>query len=229
MSAMVSVSAQTEQNLKQYFEGKNVSLKIDMPATRDGVNVYPERAQPLNYGEYANRLKQHGTSIRRGEEIMMANIKIKDKQIEFQLGGGGNGTVGEFNIHFSAVEPRILPPQAVVIALGKYVDFSGIEGSDEEVSYLEPAAYSYPADEFKPGVVQVGPRTTYLREGLSTEEVVRLLGRPSAISQRSEKDVTVTIYEFPRSEGRVLIAEFVKNALVSSTMETRGQVAQVNR
>jgi hypothetical protein len=32
-----------------------------------------------------------------------------------------------------------------------------------------------------------------------------------------------------RGEGSVLIAEFVKGALVRSTMETRGQVAQVNR
>jgi hypothetical protein len=39
----------------------------------------------------------------------------------------------------------------------------------------------------------------------------------------------VTIYEFPRSEGRVLIAEFVKGGLVRFTMETRGQVAKVDR
>jgi hypothetical protein len=224
ISAMVSVSAQTEQDLKQYFEGKIVSLKIDLPATDYGVNVYPERAQPLNYSEYANRLKRYGICIRRGEEIKITNVKIQDKHIEVQLGGG------EFNIHFSAIEPRILPPQGVVMALEKYVDFSdsffsGIEDSDEEIAYLEPASYSYPADEFKPGVVRVGPRTTYLKEGLSTEEVVRLLGQPSAISERRENAV-VTIYEFPRSEGHVLIAEFVKNALVRSRLEARGEVAK---
>jgi hypothetical protein len=98
MCATVSVSAQAtraEQNLKQYFEGRNVTLRIDMPATKDGVNVYPERAQPLNYSEYANRLKQHGTSLRRGDEIMITKVKIKDKHIEFQLGGGGYGTIGD--------------------------------------------------------------------------------------------------------------------------------------
>ena len=229
MSAVVSVSAQTEQELKQYFEGKNVSLKIDMPATSDGVNIFPERAQPLNYNEYANRLKRYGASIRRGEEMRITNVKVKDKRIEVQLGG-----VGEFNIYFSAIEPGILPPQAVVMALGKYVDFSdaffsGIEDSDEEVSYLEPVAYSYPPDEFKPGVVLVGPRTTYLKEGLSTEEVVRLLGKPSAISEHNDKDMVTTIYEFPRGESSVLVAEFVKDALIRYTIETRGQVAQADR
>src|SRR2546423_7859658 len=88
-------SAQTEAELKQYFEGRHVTLKINMPATKDGVNVYPERAQALNYSEYAARLKQHGTSIRRGESIMITKVKVKDRHIEFQLGGGGYGTLGD--------------------------------------------------------------------------------------------------------------------------------------
>jgi len=108
------------------------------------------------------------------------------------------------------------------------VDVPAPRNTDEDASYIRQTAYSYPADDFKPGVVQVGPRTTYLKEGLSTEEVVRLLGKPSAITERNEKDVVVTIYEFPRSEDRVLIAEFVKNALVRFTMETRGQVAKAD-
>ena len=109
------------------------------------------------------------------------------------------------------------------------VDVPATRNTDEDASYIRQTAYSYPADDFKPGVVQVGPRTTYLKEGLSTEEVVRLLGKPSAITERNEKDVLVTIYEFPRGEGRVLIAAFVKGGLVRFTMETRGEVARADR
>ena len=242
MCAMVSASAQTEQDLKRYFEGQTVSLKIDMPATKDGVNVYPERDQSMDYSEYANRLKRDGTSVHRGDEIMVTKIKVKDKQIEFQAIAAEaveerrdrieqNALQGgvRFIIHFSLIDPRILPPEAVVVALRKYVDFSGIEDSDESATYLEPVSYSYPAEEFKPGVLQVGPRTTYLKEGFSIEEVVRLLGKPSAVSERSENDLVVTIYEFPRGEDRVLIATFVKDMLIHSTIETRGQVAQSGR
>ena len=93
--AVTPIFAQTELSLKQYFEGKYVTLIIDMPASKDGVNVYPERAQALDYSEYANRLKKYGTSVRRGEEIMITKIKAKDKHIEFQLGGGGYGTIGD--------------------------------------------------------------------------------------------------------------------------------------
>jgi hypothetical protein len=99
------------------------------------------------------------------------------------------------------------------------IDQASAGNTNEDASFVSETSYSYPAGEFKPGVVRVGPPTTYLKEGLSTEEVVRLLGQPSAISERRENAVVVTIYEFPRSEGRVLIAEFVKNALVSSRLE----------
>ena len=100
----------------------------------------------------------------------------------------------------------------------------------ERADYFSPStSYSYPVENFKPGVVQVGPRTTYLKEGFSTAEVVRLLGKPSAISERSENGVVVTVYEFPRSEARVLIADFVNGVLVRSMIETRGQVARADR
>ncbi|HEY2972376.1 MAG TPA: hypothetical protein VGJ48_07680 [Pyrinomonadaceae bacterium] len=109
------------------------------------------------------------------------------------------------------------------------VDMRATRTTDEDESLVRQTSYSYPADEFKPGVVQVGPRTTYLKEGFSTEEVIRLLGKPTTVSERSDKDVVVAIYEFPRGEGRVLIAEFVEGVLVRSAMETRGQIAQADR
>ena len=89
-----------------------------------------------------------------------------------------------------------------------------------EAFYLG-TSYSYPVEDFKPGVVQVGPRTTYLKEGLRTDEVVRLLGKPASISERSENDIVITTYEFQRGEGRILIAEFVGGILVRSRSETR--------
>jgi hypothetical protein len=232
--AAISVSAQSEQDLRQYFEGKTVSLKIDIPATRDGVNIYPERDNPLDYSEYSTRLKRYGTSAHRGDEITVTKISVKDKVIEVQTSRGEYGKTGSekgtaFNIHFNLVDPTLLPPDAVVVALRRYVDFSGIDDSDEAASYLEPTSYSFPADDFKPGVLQVGPRTTYLKEGLSAEEVVRLLGQPSAVYETSVDDIVVTTYEFPRGEGRVLIAEFVKSMLIRSTMETRAQVARAGR
>jgi len=91
----------------------------------------------------------------------------------------------------------------------------------ESEAFYPGTSYSYPVEDFKPGVVQVGPRTTYLKEGLRTDEVVRLLGKPASISERSENDIVTTTYEFHRGEGRILIAEFVGGILVRSRSETR--------
>lgn len=87
--------AQSEEHLKRYFEGRRVEVKIDMPATKDGINVYPHRNQPVEYNKYGNLLKSFGVSVREGETIMITKIKVKDKHIEFQLGGGGYGTLGD--------------------------------------------------------------------------------------------------------------------------------------
>ena len=87
--------AQTEVDLKQYFEGRRVEVKLDMPATKDGITIYPEKYQHLNFNDYSKRLKQFGIAVREGDRVMITKIKVKDKQIEFQLGGGGYGTFGD--------------------------------------------------------------------------------------------------------------------------------------
>lgn len=100
----------------------------------------------------------------------------------------------------------------------------------ETEAFYPGTSYSYAADDFKPGVVKVGPRTTYLKAGLRTDEVVRLLGKPTSISERTENDVVITSYEFQRGEGHVLIAEFVSSVLVRSWTEARAaQAAQADR
>ncbi len=74
------------------FEAKMVRVKIDMPATQQGVDLFPDREQPLELGSYQRRLKQFGVAARAGDTIMVTKVKVKDKAIEFHLGGGGYGT-----------------------------------------------------------------------------------------------------------------------------------------
>jgi hypothetical protein len=74
-----------------------------------------------------------------------------------------------------------------------------------------------------PRVISVGPRTTYLKEGISTEDVLKLLGRPAEVSEREEGGAKVVSFVFERGEGRVLVAEFVSDRLVRSRVETRGE------
>lgn len=96
----------------------------------------------------------------------------------------------------------------------------GIPAATTE-AFHPSTSYNYSVDDFKPGVVKVGPRTTYLKEGLRTDEVVRLLGKPTSTSERTESDLVITTFEFKRAEGRFLMAEFVSGVLVRSWTEIR--------
>jgi hypothetical protein len=84
--------AQDEEALRSVFEGKRVTLRIDMPGTSDGVNVRPDSRRPVDFGEYRNDLRKYGTAIRAGESVTVTLVKLKGDHIEFQLGGGGFGT-----------------------------------------------------------------------------------------------------------------------------------------
>jgi hypothetical protein len=77
-----------------------------------------------------------------------------------------------------------------------------------------------------PGVLRVGPSTTYLKKGLSSNEVIRFLGRPIAVSERLEGDLRLATYSFARGEGRVLVAEFENGVLVRSYAEGRQAIVR---
>lgn len=89
------LAAQSEPVLREYFEGKTVTVKQAMPGTEEGVDIYPGTDKPLDYPRYASRLKEHGTALRSGQSALVTKVKVKSKHIEFQLDGGGYGTMGD--------------------------------------------------------------------------------------------------------------------------------------
>jgi hypothetical protein len=93
--APVVLRAQDEQALRDAFEGRTVTVRIDTPGTDDGVDLHPGTDRPLDFAKLASRLKQNGTAIQAGDRSMVTKVKVKSKLIEFQLGGGGFGTFGD--------------------------------------------------------------------------------------------------------------------------------------
>jgi hypothetical protein len=86
------LSAQNSDPLSSYFTGKEVVLKIDMPGTQQGVDLRYNKDNPMNWKEYANRLKSNGAAIHKGDTARVTAVVVKDDRIEFQLDGGGFGT-----------------------------------------------------------------------------------------------------------------------------------------
>lgn len=78
--------------LQSYFVGRQVTLKIDMPGTQQGVDLRVDRDDPMDWKAYSNRLKQNGAAIKSGDKSTITTIVVKKNIIEFQLDGGGFGT-----------------------------------------------------------------------------------------------------------------------------------------
>jgi hypothetical protein len=95
VGAAVPAFAQSEAELRDFFEGKSVRVKIDMPATQQGIDVHADARRPINFEEYSARLKSTGIAIRTGDAVLVTRVRLKEKLIEFQLAGGGYGTFGD--------------------------------------------------------------------------------------------------------------------------------------
>jgi len=94
--AAASLLAQdANTTLSQFFEGKQVVVKIDMPGTQQGVDIFPNKPNSLDAKAYGNRMKNFPVALHNGDAVMVTQVKVKDKLIEFQLGGGGFGTFGD--------------------------------------------------------------------------------------------------------------------------------------
>ncbi len=112
-----SLAAQDEGALRAAFEGKLVSVRIGMPATARGIDVFPLQQPPVDWREVANRTKEFGTALKIGDQVMVTKIVVKkNSHIEFQLGGGGWGTLFD-SPGTSSVSPTVQPESKLERAL----------------------------------------------------------------------------------------------------------------
>lgn len=90
-----TASAQNQAALEKAFEGREVMVLMDMPASQRGVDLYLQREPEMEFSEYARRLKTYGIALRKEDRVMITTIKVNKKNIEIHLGGGGYGTWGD--------------------------------------------------------------------------------------------------------------------------------------
>jgi hypothetical protein len=83
-------SSAANTNLKA-FTGKRVILKIDMPATLKGVDVWPEKPVVPD-PKLRGRKKAFGVSLNKNTGATVTDVLIAVNQIGFLLEGGGFGT-----------------------------------------------------------------------------------------------------------------------------------------
>jgi hypothetical protein len=95
--AAATAQAQSEDALREAFEGKRVVLHQDMPATQLGVDVSVSWSGEgrMAVAGYTRNLQTYGMSLPSGASPMVTKVKVKGDMIEFQLDGGGYGVFGD--------------------------------------------------------------------------------------------------------------------------------------
>ena len=93
---------QDQATLKKAFEGREVTVLMDLPASHKGIDLHLQREPELDYADYAYRTRTYGIALRKEDRVMVTMVKVNKKNIEFHLGGGGYGTWSDDSGNVSA-------------------------------------------------------------------------------------------------------------------------------
>jgi hypothetical protein len=98
---LAGASGPAKQALTKLLLGKEVKALTQLPATKEGVNVYftpPEGKnwdqRGLNVKDLTKWLKERGVGVESNEVVTITDVKIGGDMVEIHLGGGGMGRRG---------------------------------------------------------------------------------------------------------------------------------------
>jgi len=95
---LASVSKRTEMDFERALLGKDVKALLDMPAYKDGIDLYVSvpaekrfDLRGIDMKELSKFLKEKGVGVENDEWVTITGVKVESDRIEVQLGGGGEG------------------------------------------------------------------------------------------------------------------------------------------
>ncbi len=98
---LAGASGPVKQALTKLLLGKEVKALTQLPATKEGVNIYftpPEGKnwdqRGLNVKDLTKWLKERGVGVESNEVVSITDVKIGGDMVEIHLGGGGMGRRG---------------------------------------------------------------------------------------------------------------------------------------
>ena len=96
--AVASASKQAKTDLSGLLLGKDVRALLDMPAYKDGIDLYINTKEDkrldergIDLKELSKYLKEKGVGVERDEWVTITDIKVDSDRVEIHLGGGGEG------------------------------------------------------------------------------------------------------------------------------------------
>jgi hypothetical protein len=105
-----SASKRAEGEFEKVFLGKDVKALLDMPAYKDGLDLYVDfkakkqfDSRGIDLKDLAKYLKEKGVGVERDEWVTITDVKVDSDRIEVQLGGGGEGRGASKNANKNGV------------------------------------------------------------------------------------------------------------------------------
>jgi len=156
-TAQASTSKSAQEQLNTLLLGKDVKALVDLPAYKDGLDVYyvprsnkrtDERGVDLE--EMTKWLKDKGVGVDRDEWVSITNVKIDGDKVEIHLEGGGEGRRGSnhankvgasykraggsrLNLKFQKdLTDTDIAPQNILTFMARLLDVSRIEQKLQE-------------------------------------------------------------------------------------------------
>lgn len=95
---MAATSKEAKDQLSKFLLGKDVKALLDMPAYKDGLDLYVDPKSDkrlddrgIDMKDMAKFLKNKGVGVERDEWVTITEIKVDSDRVEVHLGGGGEG------------------------------------------------------------------------------------------------------------------------------------------
>jgi len=226
---LAGTSGAAKRALTQLLLGKDVKALTQLPATKEGVNVYftpPEGKnwdqRGLNVKDLTKWLKERGVGVESNEVVTITDVKIGGDMVEIHLGGGGMGRRGSkhaqettpgfqraggsrLNLRYGrGITDADLQPNAFLDFLGRLLDVGPIR---EEAARRD-----------LPPEIRRAVETKSVAEGMTYQMVLLSFGEPEQKKINDSQPGTFSETWYYMKDGTRWVLEF-----------TNGKVAKIQK
>jgi hypothetical protein len=219
----------SKRALTELLLGKGVKCLTQLPATKEGVDVYyapPQGknwdARGLNLKDLTKWLKERGVGVESNEVVTITDVKVGGDMVEVHLGGGGMGRRGSkhaqettpgfkraggsrVNFRYKrGITDADLQPQAFLDFMGRLLDVSELR---EEAARRD-----------LPPEVRRAVESKTVTEGMTYQMVLLSFGEPEQKKINDSEPGTLSETWYYMKDGRRWVIDF-----------TNGKVSKVQK
>ena len=221
---LADVSKQTKNSLDKLLLGKEVKPLVELPATKEGLDVYivaphGKRVDDrgLDLGAMSKELKSKGVGVEAQQWETITDVKIDGDRVEIHLGGGGEGRRGanhaekvgaaylraggsRVNFRYQAsVTDRDLQPEAFLNFMSRILDVSKVQS--------EVTAKAFPTE------IRTAIAAKTVVEGMTYQMVQMSFGDPEQKKINDTTDSTFSETWFYLKNGHRWVITFVNGSV----------------